>query len=52
MKTQAEIKEEIITINYYLLESISRGDKQGVKKNKLLLDNLIKIYLTYGTIEA
>lgn len=45
MKTKAEIKEEIITINYYLLQSISKGDKKSVQKNKILLDNLIKIYL-------
>jgi len=49
MKTKAEIKEEIITINYYLLESISKGDKKNVQKNKILLDNLIKIYLKTNT---
>ncbi len=45
MKTKAEIKEEIITTNYYLLQSISKGNKKSVQKNKILLDNLIKLYL-------
>lgn len=45
MKTQAEIKDEIITINYYLLEAIRKGDKRSVEKNKIILDNLVKLYL-------
>jgi hypothetical protein len=45
MKTKTEIKDQIITINYYILESIRKGDKKGVQKNKALLDNLLKIYL-------
>lgn len=45
MKTKEEIKDEIITINYYILESIRKGDKKSVLKNKILLDNLLKIYL-------
>ncbi len=45
MKSKAEIKDEIITINYYLLEGIRKGDKKAVEKNKVLLDNLVKIYL-------
>lgn len=45
MKTQAEIKDEIITINYYILEGIRKGDKKSVLKNKILLDNLLKLYL-------
>jgi hypothetical protein len=42
---KAEIIEEIININYYLVESIRKDDEQGVLKNKILLDSLIKLYL-------
>jgi hypothetical protein len=42
---KAEIIEEIININYYLMESIRKDDKQNVLKNKILLDSLIKLYL-------
>ena len=45
---KAEIIEEIININYYLVEAIRKEDKQNVLKNKILLDNLIKLYLTHG----
>ena len=43
--TKAEIIEEIININYYLMEAIRKEERQNVLKNKILLDNLIKIYL-------
>ena len=42
---KAEIIEEIISINYYLVEAIRKDDEQGVLKNKILLDSLIKLYL-------
>lgn len=45
MKTDKEIKDQIITINYYLLEGIRKGDKKSVQKNKILLDNILKLYL-------
>lgn len=40
-----EITSEIITLNYYLLEAVRKDDKKSVQKYKILLDNLIKIYL-------
>jgi hypothetical protein len=39
------IREEVITTNYYLLEAMAKGDKVGVIKWKIILDNLIDIYL-------
>lgn len=42
---KAEIIEEIININYYLMEAIRKDDQQSVLKNKILLDSLIKLYL-------
>ena len=40
-----ELREEIITTNFYILEGVKEDNKQKVIKYKLLLDNLIKIYL-------
>ena len=40
-----ELREEIITTNFYILEGVKEDNKQKVIKHKLLLDNLIKIYL-------
>jgi hypothetical protein len=45
MKTEAEIREQIIEVNYYMIEAFRRDDKEGVLKYKLLLDNLVKLYL-------
>lgn len=42
---KAEIIEEIININYYLMEAIRKDDAKAVLKNKILLDGLIKLYL-------
>lgn len=42
---KAEIIEEIININYYLMEAIRKDDAKSVLKNKILLDSLIKLYL-------
>lgn len=41
----AELREEIIQTNYYILEGVKEGNKQKVMKYKIMLDNLIKIYL-------
>jgi len=45
MKTRNEIREEIITINYYMVEAMRKGDVKEVTKRKILLNNLIKLYL-------
>jgi hypothetical protein len=45
MKTTTEIREEIIEINYYMIEALRMNNHEGVHKYKLLLDNLIKLYL-------
>ena len=42
---KAEIIEEIININYWLMEAIRKDDAKSVLKNKILLDSLIKLYL-------
>jgi hypothetical protein len=42
---KAEIIEEIININYYLVDSIRKDNTDEILKNKILLDNLIKLYL-------
>lgn len=44
MKT-SDITEQIIILNYYILDGIRKGDKKLVEKNKILLDNLIKLFL-------
>ena len=43
--TTERLREEIIQTNYYILEGIKEGNKEKVKKYKIILDNLIKIYL-------
>lgn len=42
---QEQITEIIIENNFYMVEAVRKGDIRGVKKYKMLLDNLIKIYL-------
>lgn len=42
---KADIIEEIRNINWYLVDSIMRDDKNAVKKNQILLQSLIKLYL-------
>lgn len=39
------IREEIIEINFYMVEALQKQDKDSVLKYKHLLDNLIKLYL-------
>jgi hypothetical protein len=39
------IREEIIEINFYMVEALQKGDKDDVLYYKYLLDNLIKLYL-------
>jgi hypothetical protein len=43
--TNNDIIEEIINNNYFLIEAIRSGNKEEVLKRKILIDNLIKIYL-------
>jgi hypothetical protein len=45
MKTTVEIREEIIEVNYYLMKALQENNEKEIIKNKILLDNLIKIYL-------
>ena len=45
---KAEIIEEIININYWLMDAIRKDDTNGVIKNKALLDSLLKLYLKDG----
>ncbi len=48
MKVQinkSEIIEEVIDINFYLLQAIREDNTQSVIKYKTLLDSLIKLYL-------
>jgi len=45
MKTKEEIIEQIIEINYYMIEALRKDDTEYIMKAKLLLDNLIKLYL-------
>ena len=42
---KAEIIEEIININYYLVDAVRKDNTDEVLNNKILLDNLIKLYL-------
>jgi hypothetical protein len=42
---KADIIEEIININYYLVDAVRKDNTDEVLKNKILLDNLIKLYL-------
>ena len=39
------LREEIIEINYYILKAIHEDNKSNVLKYKIMLDNLINIYL-------
>lgn len=41
----SKLKEEIIEVNYYILDAIQRGDRESLLKHKIMLDNLIKIIL-------
>lgn len=43
--TTERLREEIINTNYYILEGIKEGNKDKVMKYKIMLDNLINIYL-------
>lgn len=43
--TTERLREEIMTTNYYILEGIKEGDRDKVMKYKIMLDNLIKIWL-------
>jgi hypothetical protein len=43
--TKADIIEEIISNNYYMVDAIRKDDQQEVMKRHILIDNLIKIYL-------
>ena len=40
-----DIKDEIITINYYLMDAIDNNNLREIRKYKILLDNLINILL-------
>ena len=42
---KSEIIEEVIDINFYLLQAIREDNTQSVIKYKALLDSLIKLYL-------
>lgn len=43
--TLTDIKDEIITINHYLLQAIDDNNIYDIQKYKILLDNLISILL-------
>lgn len=43
--TKEDIIDELIDINYYLIEAIRNDDNPEIIKRKIMLDNLIKIYL-------
>lgn len=45
METTANIREEIIELNYYLLEAMQKGDKCKVEKIRKDIDELITLYL-------
>jgi hypothetical protein len=45
---KAEIIEEIININYWLMDAIRKDDTNAIIKNKALLDSLLKLYLKDG----
>lgn len=42
---KSEIIEEIININFYILNAIREDNTQSVIKYKIMLDSLIKLYL-------
>lgn len=42
---KAQIIEEIRDINWKLVDAIMKDDEKEVIKNKILFDNLIKLYL-------
>lgn len=44
-EVKVDIKDEIITINHYILKAIDSGDTKSLLKWKIMLDNLIKVYL-------
>lgn len=39
------IIEEVININYYLIQALRDDNEKEVIKNKILLDSLLKLYL-------
>jgi len=43
--TKADIIEEIISNNYYMVDAIRRDDQEEVVKRHVLVENLIKLYL-------
>lgn len=45
MKTTTELREEMLDVLYKLSQSLIDGDKYETEKQKIILNNLIKIYL-------
>jgi hypothetical protein len=43
--TKEELREEIISNQYYLIDAVRKDDKQEVIKRNMLINNLVKIYL-------
>jgi hypothetical protein len=43
--TKADIIEEIISNNYYIVDAMRNDDQEEVMKRFILIDNLIKLYL-------
>jgi hypothetical protein len=42
---KSEIIEEIININFYLIQAVRSDNKLSVEKYKIMMDSLIKLYL-------
>lgn len=43
--TTSEIKERIIELNFYLIQSINKGDNEKVEAIRIEMNSLIQLYL-------
>jgi hypothetical protein len=45
MKTELEIRERIIELNYYLVQSMVKNDTYNVDKYRIEINSLIDLFL-------
>ena len=47
MITRTELKEEMLRVNLKLTEAILKTNEREIIKHRIMINNLIKIYLKY-----
>jgi hypothetical protein len=45
MKTEEQIRERIIELNYFLVYYMTNGDKKAVEKTRIEINSLLNLYL-------